>query len=179
MSHDCANELCARQASQSEYCCPPCKLAANKRYEIHEGGLLGHTAACTRMQGADKAFYKTVGIDFDGVVHQYNGWCDVENQPIPGAFEGIRELHKNYNLFIFCARERGDAVSCLDRIPHWFAMHELGIEVVCPETHGHFWNDRRILVTNMKLPAVAYIDDRAIRFQNWTQTLSDMEVLHG
>lgn len=123
----------------------------------------------------EEVFYKTIGIDFDGVIHQYEGWCNVENDPIDGAFEAIRELHQTYNLFIFCARGYGDDAHCLDCIPAWFERYGLGIEVVCPPTHPHFWDDRRILVTNVKVPAVAYIDDRGIRFRDWKQTLADVE----
>jgi hypothetical protein len=37
-----------------------------------------------------------------------------------------------------------------------------------------FWNGPSILVTRRKLPAVAYIDDRAIRFTSWDQALADL-----
>ena len=38
-----------------------------------------------------------------------------------------------------------------------------------------FWDDQtKIFVTNRKLPAVAYIDDRGIRFTNWRQALADL-----
>jgi hypothetical protein len=38
-----------------------------------------------------------------------------------------------------------------------------------------FWDDQsQILVTRLKLPAVAYIDDRGIRFQSWEQALTDL-----
>lgn len=125
------------------------------------------------------SFYKTIGIDFDGVIHQYEGWCDVENPPIPGAFEAIRELHERYNLFVFCARQYGDGPGNLNAIPAWFEKYELGIEAVCEKDHSHFWNDRRILVTNTKLPAVAYIDDRAVRFESWEQTKVALGVILG
>lgn len=43
-----------------------------------------------------------------------------------------------------------------------------------------FWNDStRLLVSNRKLPAVAYIDDRAIRFESWYQALTDLEDFEG
>jgi hypothetical protein len=43
-------------------------------------------------------------------------------------------------------------------------------EAIC-----EFWNDRgRVLITNRKLPAVAYLDDRAVRFESWTQALTDL-----
>lgn len=38
-----------------------------------------------------------------------------------------------------------------------------------------------LLVTNRKLPAVAYVDDRAVRFESWNQTLATLigEDHHG
>lgn len=34
-----------------------------------------------------------------------------------------------------------------------------------------------LLVTNRKLPAVIYIDNRALRFWSWNQAMSDIELL--
>jgi hypothetical protein len=43
----CSNELCFRKVKQGiAYCCNPCGLAAEKKYEIHESGPLGHTPDC-------------------------------------------------------------------------------------------------------------------------------------
>lgn len=43
----CANDLCRRAVKTSvAYCCDPCGRAAEHGYEIHETGLLGHTAGC-------------------------------------------------------------------------------------------------------------------------------------
>lgn len=43
----CTNELCDRAVKISvAYCCEPCARADEHHYEIHESGLLGHTADC-------------------------------------------------------------------------------------------------------------------------------------
>jgi hypothetical protein len=40
-----------------------------------------------------------------------------------------------------------------------------------------FWNPRgQLLVTNRKLAAVAYLDDRAVRFTDWDQALAEPEL---
>lgn len=45
--------------------------------------------------------------------------------------------------------------------------------------HCSFWSERgQLLVTNRKLPAVAYIDDRGIRFESWDQALADLARLY-
>jgi hypothetical protein len=39
-----------------------------------------------------------------------------------------------------------------------------------------FWRHRNsLLITPVKLPAIAYIDDRGIRFDSWDQALTDLE----
>lgn len=44
-----------------------------------------------------------------------------------------------------------------------------------PDWNGTFWDTRGVLlVTNRKLAARAYIDDRAIRFESWEQALRDL-----
>jgi hypothetical protein len=38
-----------------------------------------------------------------------------------------------------------------------------------------FWNGRgQLLVTNRKLPANAYVDDRAVRFTDWPSTMQQL-----
>lgn len=38
-----------------------------------------------------------------------------------------------------------------------------------------FWNTKGVLlVTDRKLPALAYIDDRAVRFTTWDQTMQEL-----
>ena len=50
-----------------------------------------------------------------------------------------------------------------------------GIECVTRVPHGGFWNERGyLLVTRRKLPALAYIDDRGIRFTSWDQALAEL-----
>ncbi|WP_171108624.1 hypothetical protein, partial [Streptomyces sp. N502] len=40
-----------------------------------------------------------------------------------------------------------------------------------------FWNVRGLLlVTDRKFPAVAYLDDRAVHFTDWSQALTDLAV---
>lgn len=43
----CDNPLCERQTSAgAAYCCDGCSRAHEGRYEIHEDGILGHSAGC-------------------------------------------------------------------------------------------------------------------------------------
>lgn len=47
----CANPLCDALVTPSvAYCCYPCSVASEGRYEVHEEGLLGHTEECKARQ---------------------------------------------------------------------------------------------------------------------------------
>lgn len=117
------------------------------------------------------AFTPTVAVDFDGVIHAYSrGWQDgsIYDEPLPGAFEALGTLHdQGYAVFIHTTR---DPASVADWISDRSRLRTTNADP------GEFWNDTtQILVTNRKLPAVAYIDDRAIRFESWPQALADLE----
>lgn len=116
----------------------------------------------------------TVAVDFDGVIHTYEkGWQDgsIYGEFVPGAVEGLSRLASSYAVFIHTTRnahqvarwiedKSGRAFECTTRVPR-----------------SGFWNQRGyLLVTNRKLPAVAYIDDRAVRFTTWTLALAEVEV---
>jgi hypothetical protein len=106
---------------------------------------------------------QTVAIDFDGVIHRYGrGWQDgtIYDEPMPGAIEGLKRLQERYAVFVFTSRE-------VEQVLPW--LEGWGFDVAADgPPYPRFWNDReQILVTNRKLPAVAYIDDRAVRFTDW------------
>jgi hypothetical protein len=119
----------------------------------------------------------TVAVDFDGVIHDYKrGWQDgsIYGEFMPGAVAGLSRLMSEYAVFVHTTRNRHQVARWIeDRSGH-------GIECV---TSVHllpwkrtFWNQRGVLlVTNRKLPAVAYIDDRGIRFTSWDQALADLD----
>lgn len=121
---------------------------------------------------------KTIAVDFDGVIHAYSrGWDDgsIYDPPLPGAIEALRKLMADgYAVFVHTTREPWP-------VANWLRVH--GIMSVTPGEvigAGHFWNDTtRVLVTYKKLPAIAYIDDRAIRFINWSQALADLQRHEG
>ncbi len=91
---------------------------------------------------------KTIAIDFDGVIHKYSkGWQDgvIYDDLMDDAKEVIDELtKKGFKCVVFTARES------LLPVKEWLITHKLDLPV-----------------TNKKPPAIAYIDDRGIRFTNW------------
>lgn len=102
----------------------------------------------------------TVAIDFDGVIHKYSkGWQDgsIYDEPVEGVAEALYLLSLRFNLVIYTARQDKEAVK------QWI--------------NERVWNGNKALkpidieITNYKPPAIAYIDDRAIRFTDWSNTL--------
>ena len=109
---------------------------------------------------------KTIAIDFDGVIHQYDrGWYDGEiyGEPVPGAFEMMAKLQQDYDLYILTTRAtpetwyrtNGMTVFGVEAIRQWLEDKGAGEKLV------------NIPITNVKRAAIAYIDDRAVRFTNW------------
>lgn len=98
-------------------------------------------------------------VDFDGVIHAYSkGWQDgsIYDPPVPGAFAALDAMSEaGYELIIFSTRPA-------DQIRPWLDDHWPGLGL-------------DLLITDRKLPAVAMIDDRAIRFESWAQALTDLE----
>jgi len=98
-------------------------------------------------------------VDFDGVIHRYSkGWADgaTYDPPMPGALEALEQMELDgYEVVIFSTRDA-------DQIKAWLLV----------------WRFPIYRVTNVKEPAVAQIDDRAIRFVDWGQAATDLRELH-
>jgi len=95
---------------------------------------------------------KRIAIDFDGVLIDREGVPrkpDVENdRPHKHAQEAVKTLQDlGYECYILTARGKDEWPS----IKEWLWR----------------WEFPEMEVTNRKTNAVAYIDDRAIRFTNW------------
>jgi 5'(3')-deoxyribonucleotidase len=107
---------------------------------------------------------KTIAIDFDGVIHAYSrGWEDgvIYDEPMAGARDAIRQLAEKYEVVVFTARD------CID---------EDG-DVIWDWLEKHGFKEYVSEVTSRKPAAWAYIDDRAIRFENWHQAMGDVQAL--
>lgn len=117
----------------------------------------------------------TTAVDFDGVIHAYSaGWGDgtIYDRTKPGALTGLWALGQLGPVFVFTSREVGP-------VAHWLHARQVPVAV----EHGpigvgevQFWDERdRVLVTNRKLPARWYLDDRAVPFRDtWSAALHDI-----
>lgn len=93
---------------------------------------------------------RTVAVDFDGVIHSYSsGWTGYEpkDDPEPGALGFILGLQaQGYEVVIMSAR----------------AHNEEGVKQTEEWLKRHGFPNLR--VTNEKVTAVAYVDDRAVPY---------------
>jgi hypothetical protein len=112
---------------------------------------------------------EAVSVDFDGVIHDANnGWQDgiIYGDPIPGSLEALKELMLDHPVFIMTARPD------LEPVAQWLA--ERGFDTAVQDASSpkakDRWHTRDVLlVTNVKLPALVYIDDKALRFTDWSE----------
>jgi hypothetical protein len=141
----------------------------------------------------------TVFWDFDGVIHRYSrGWHDgtIYDDPMPGAVDALRQAMTMWACGVFTTRDPQQVVPWLaslglpattdDRCGTCVGVKLVGGEqglAECAECDGTglltFWNTRGwLLVTQRKLPAVAYVDDRAVRFDgDWAQVMTEVQAL--
>lgn len=99
---------------------------------------------------------ETVSIDFDGVIHEYRqpfaSPVEIPDAPVRGAREAISKLRRKYFVVVCSTRCMSQAGT--RAVERWLRKHRIKFD----------------LVTDMKLPARAYIDDRAIPFKgDWTK----------
>lgn len=103
---------------------------------------------------------KVVCLDFNGVLDTYTGWVGggvgTEYGPRPGVQEFLEQLNaRGYRPVILTAIKPSDVMDWLRRYGLWDLIHD---------------------VTNVKPPAVAYIDDRAICFDgDFNKTLTQLD----
>jgi len=89
---------------------------------------------------------KTIAIDFDGVIY---------DKPVEGVKESLQKLEKEgFELVVFTTRDN------LDDVKVWM---DKNVGWACDGNNTYFPGK----ITNKKPKAIAYIDDRAVRFTNW------------
>lgn len=92
----------------------------------------------------------TVVMDLDGVIHSYtSGWRGttvIPDPPVPGIREAIKDLRTTHEVVVVSTRcQTPEGVKAVEA---WLIKHDIKVDTV----------------TAHKPPAVAYVDDRAIRF---------------
>ena len=105
-----------------------------------------------------------IAIDFDGVIHEFKGWGDgtCYGEPLEGALEAIKLLSKKYNIVIFTAKSKPNRP---------LVEGKTGTELVWGWLKKYNIDKYIKDVTYNKPNALFYIDDKAIAFNNWNNTL--------
>ena len=101
---------------------------------------------------------KRVLVDFDGVLMQRGKGRNA--QPIEGAIGAMRGLKQlGYEIVIFTTRAI-DGPAEIQHVADWLSKNGIGYDSI----------------TDKKLPAEYYIDDKAVEFKgNWAQTLERIQ----
>lgn len=113
---------------------------------------------------------QNLAVDFDGVIHDndhgyFDGTC--YGEMIKGSFESLEYLSKHFKIIIFTAKAKPSRP---------LIQGKTGTELVWE------WLDSKNLsqfvaeVTSEKPRAVAYLDDKAIRFNNWDKAIEDISM---
>lgn len=87
---------------------------------------------------------KTICVDYNGVLDEYRGYRKEVYPPKPGAREFLQTLkNAGYKIVILTSADKNDVASFL--------------------TANNMANFVDV-ITNEKVPAIIYVDDRAVRF---------------
>ena len=121
-------------------------------------------------------FKQCVAIDFDGVLHRYSGGWQGGTIYDTVDFMGVRKVQEEgYAVAILTTREIDQVARCMEG---WFDL------VVDTEGVHKFWNGgdsgQVVLITNRKIAAIAYVDDRAVRYKfddDWNYTIGQIRLL--
>lgn len=98
---------------------------------------------CDRIEANHVHQDTTVQVDFDGTLIDNNGSHDMTGEPIASGVELVKKLHAlGYRVIILTANPAPDVVG------QWLVRHGVPFTAV----------------TSQKMPAVAYVDDRAVPF---------------
>ncbi len=119
----------------------------------------------------------TIAIDFDGVIHKYSkGWQDgsIYDEPFEGVVSALMTLKRSFWVYIFTSRDVQDVVNWMNS--KLWGDGEMGFRTIAMPEGTRFWHGNEVAVSNRKLPAVYYIDDRGIRFDgSWKLVLEQIE----
>lgn len=102
---------------------------------------------------------RVLAIDFDGPIHRFSkGYEDgsIYDEAVEGVFDALMKLiDAGYTVVIHTARKP------FESIQEWLK-----------EKAADYPEIQNLEITDEKVPAIAYIDDRAIRFTNWQDMLN-------
>lgn len=115
---------------------------------------------------------KVIAIDFDGVIHNDSkGFHDgtIYGDPISGVENALDKLSKSYIILIYSCKSTPDrplvdGKNGTELLWEWFEK----------------WKMKKYITDIVwgKPQALFYIDDKALRFYDWDQTLNDIDLIN-
>ena len=112
-----------------------------------------------------------IGVDFDGVIHKCSkGYHDgtIYDDPVEGSKEALQRLSEKYTVIVN---------TCKARMDRGLVNGKTGVELVWEWLENHDLAQYVSKVTAEKPRAIAYVDDKAVRFHDWIDVLESMEAL--
>ena len=109
-----------------------------------------------------------IAIDFDGVLHRNSkGYHDgtIYDKPIEGSREALEQLSQEHNIIIHTCKAKPD---------RGLINGKTGIELVWEWLEEYDLAEYVNKVTAEKPRAKFYIDDKAIKFSDWSSALKKM-----
>tara|TARA_R110001592_G_scaffold233433_1_gene491062 strand:+ start:121 stop:510 length:390 start_codon:yes stop_codon:yes gene_type:complete len=109
-----------------------------------------------------------IGIDFDGVIHKNSkGFYDgtVYDDPVDGVREALEMIAKKYVIIVYSAKARKDRM---------LINEKTGVQLIWEWLEKHNLAKYIKEVTAEKPRAVCYIDDKAIRFVDWSDSMKKL-----
>lgn len=122
------------------------------------------------LEKVKKEIKGTIAIDFDGVIHlNSKGAHDgsVYDDPVLGTKKALDFLSKQYEWLII--------YTCKASPERPLVNGKTGTELIWEWLKKHELDEYIFEITDKKPRAAFYIDDKAIQFNNWNQTLDKIE----
>lgn len=110
-----------------------------------------------------------IAIDFDGVIHSFEyGYHDgtIYGTPIPGSKESLERLSQKFTLILYTAKAKPDRP---------LVNGKTGIELVQEWLEKYELDKYFVEITAEKPRCLCYIDDKAIQFTSWDNTLEELK----
>ena len=111
-----------------------------------------------------------IGVDFDGVIHKCSkGYHDgtIYDIPVEGAKDALEAISNKYTIIVYTCKARSD---------RGLVNGKTGTELVWGWLKEHDLSQYVSKVTAEKPRAIAYIDDKALKFSNWADSLSQLDL---
>jgi hypothetical protein len=121
----------------------------------------------------EKVMPRTIAVDFDAVIHTYDkGWQDgsIYGELMEGAVEGLADWMNQFAVYVHTSRAPR-------QVSRWIES-KTGIRCTTKIPRSGFWQKQGLLlITQQKLPAFAYVDDRGIHFKTWSQARTALALM--